>query len=62
MNCSYVDWEILEDTGILVFTSICTSIADNGRYWKNTGITSIVYQYCRTSIEADCFILSKLYI
>jgi hypothetical protein len=24
---------VLEDTGILVFTSICTSIADTGRYW-----------------------------
>jgi hypothetical protein len=26
-------WKILEDTGKLVFTSICTSIADTGRFW-----------------------------
>jgi hypothetical protein len=51
--------QILEDTGILVFTSICTSIADTGRFWLNTGTTSIVYQYCNTSIAAGCFILSK---
>jgi hypothetical protein len=25
--------QILEDTGILVFISICTSIADTGRFW-----------------------------
>jgi hypothetical protein len=25
--------QILENTGILVFTSICTSIADTGRFW-----------------------------
>jgi hypothetical protein len=24
---------ILEDSGILVFTSICISIADTGRFW-----------------------------
>jgi hypothetical protein len=43
--------QILEDTGILVFTSICTSIAD---ILENTGNTSIadtgkywLYQYCR---------------
>jgi hypothetical protein len=32
--CRY--WKILEDTGILVFTSISgnTSIADTGRFWK----------------------------
>jgi hypothetical protein len=25
--------QILEDSGILVFTSICISIADTGRFW-----------------------------
>jgi hypothetical protein len=29
----YLYWKILENTGILVFTSICTSIADTGRFW-----------------------------
>jgi hypothetical protein len=47
------------------------SIVDTGRFWEiliipvlqilaNTGITSIVYQYCSTSIAAGCFILSIL--
>jgi hypothetical protein len=27
---------------------------------EDTGITSIVYQYCSTSIAAGCFILSKI--
>jgi hypothetical protein len=44
--------QILEDTGILVFTSICTSIADTGRFWYDTGITSIVYNTGNTSIAA----------
>ena len=57
--CRY--WKILEDTGILVFTSICTSIADTGRFWQNTGNTSIVYNTGNTSIAAGCFILSKYF-
>jgi hypothetical protein len=51
---------MLEDTGILVFTSICTSIADTGRFWYDTGITSIVYNTGNTSIAAGCFILSDI--
>jgi hypothetical protein len=52
-------------TGIIqIATGVAfdADIADTGRYWLNTGITSIVYQYCSTSIAAGCFILSKIII
>ena len=55
--------QILENFGRYWDTSISKYLYQYCRYWKilvNTGITSVVYQYCNTSIVAGCFILSKL--
>ena len=54
--------QILENSGRYWDTSIYQYLYQYCRYWKilvNTGITSIVYQYCNTRIAAGCFILSK---
>jgi hypothetical protein len=61
--CRY--WKILENTGYTNIAhtgrlaaklrnvlGICTSVADTGRFWLNTGNTSIVYNTGNTSIAA----------